>query len=77
MLTEDFAKSHVKKRVKKGGSLPSVIMYTGALDDRFSNRKSCSRNFCCDKKKITNKEYTTIGSKVDSKLEIFIIRLPR
>lgn len=25
-LTEDFAESHVKKRVKKGGSLPSMTI---------------------------------------------------
>lgn len=29
MLTADFAESHVKKRVKKGGSLPSITTNTG------------------------------------------------
>ena len=46
ILTVDFEESHVKKRVKKGGSLPSMTMYIGASRDKFSKRKSCSRNFC-------------------------------
>lgn len=29
-LTVDFAESQVKKRVKKGGSLPSMMIYIGA-----------------------------------------------
>lgn len=29
-LTADFADSHLKKRVKKGGSLPSLTIYIGA-----------------------------------------------
>lgn len=45
-LTLDFAESQVKKRVKKGGSLPSMMIYIGASWDNFSIRKSRSRNFC-------------------------------
>lgn len=45
-LTEDFAESHLKKRVKKGGSLPSITIYIGASWDNFSRRKSSSRKFC-------------------------------
>lgn len=45
-LTVDFAESHVKNRVKKGGSLPSIMIYIGASRDNFSRRKSRSRNFC-------------------------------
>ena len=45
-LTADFADSHLKKRVKKGGSLPSMTIYIGASRDKFCRRKSCSINFC-------------------------------
>lgn len=44
MLTADFAESHVKKRVKNGGSFPSVTMNIEVSRDIFSRRKSCSRN---------------------------------
>lgn len=46
ILTVDFVESHVKNRVKKGGSLPSMTMYIGVSRDKFSKRKSRSRNFC-------------------------------
>lgn len=45
LLTDDFAESQVKKRVKKGGSLPSITMNIGVSRDNLSKRKSCSRNF--------------------------------
>ena len=46
ILTADFAESHEKKRVKNGGSLPSITIYIGVSRDNFSRRKSISRNFC-------------------------------
>ena len=49
-LTAAFAESHLKKRVKKGGSLPSMTTYTGATWDNFFRRKSCLRNFIQFKK---------------------------
>ena len=57
-LTAAFAESHLKKRVKKGGSLPSMTTYTGATWDNFSRRKSCSRNFCSIQKKSINPHQT-------------------
>lgn len=45
-LTALFADSHLKKRVKKGGSLPSMTTYIEASRDKFSIQKSHSRNFC-------------------------------
>lgn len=32
--------------MKKGGSLPSITIYTGVSRDNFSRKKSISRNFC-------------------------------
>jgi len=46
VLTAVLAESHLKKRVKNGGSFPSVMMYIGTSGESFSIRKSRSTNFC-------------------------------
>lgn len=63
LLTLDFAESQVKKRVKKGGSLPSMMIYIGASRDNFSIRKSRSINFC-QNKEFAKKKKTVILGKV-------------
>lgn len=45
-LTALFPESQAKKRVKNGGSLPSLTMYTGTWGESFSWSKSRSTNFC-------------------------------
>jgi hypothetical protein len=45
LLTSDFDESHLKNLVKKGGSLPSITIKIGVSWERFSIRKSSSRNF--------------------------------
>lgn len=46
-LTFAFSGTQSKKRVKNGGSWPSVTIYTGLLTgNKPSSRMSISRNFC-------------------------------
>jgi hypothetical protein len=44
--TDDLAESHLKNRVKKGGSYPSVMRNNGVSFEMFSIFKSSFRNFC-------------------------------
>lgn len=44
--TANFAGFHVKKRVKNGGSHPSLITKIGVSREKFSISTSSSINFC-------------------------------